>query len=154
MHDSEEGDEDSKAFIQSSNSSKIIQELLMNVPVPSDSDTTPGLSDAKQASSDLFPTQSILMLDTAYAHTLNHVLFHSQSEMDYAKVSTCICPSMENRKNSVADARKIIKGLHLIGPLSLKDGNNYLVLEYTQEADEANSGHIIWKLSSTEFYSL
>lgn len=146
--DSDDGDESDeeeeskgKAYIEASNSSDVVKELLMNAPLPPDA-------------SPQCPHHSILLLNTSYAHTLNQVLFHSQSEMGHASVSTCICPSMENRDSSATGAKKKIKELDLIGPMSLKDGNNYLVLEYTCSDVDGFPDNKQWHLSASEFCSL
>lgn len=96
---------------------------------------------------------SIFVLDTSYAHTLNQVLFHSETEMSHAGVRTCICPSLENRDQTTAGAKKKIKNLDLLGPLSLKDGNNYMVLEY-EASEGASPVSKRWALTSSELLQL
>ena len=126
--------------------------MLMNIPLDCLTDSA-----EESAAPD---HHTILMVDTTYAHTLNQVLFHSQLEMSHAHVSTCLCTSLENRDKSVAGAQKKLKDLHILGPLSLKDGDNYMVLEYTSTTPTGRSGATTlistpkWKLSTVEFFSL
>ena len=133
----------------------MIKELLQNFPgraTPSDV----SVDDAKEAANTAVSKadhHSLFLLDTSYAHTLNQVLFHSQAEMAHAGIRTCICPSFENRDQTTAGAKKEIKDLDLFGPLSLKDGGNYMVLEY--EASEGASPETRrWALTSSEFLLL
>lgn len=159
--DSNSVEEDSgQSFIEASNSAGIVKELLMNLPLREESIASDPLDALRVSSSDWRSDsthQSILLLDTTYAHTLNQVLFHSSSELTHANVLTCICPSIDNKDKSVAGAMKKIKDLHLLGPLSLKDGNNYMVIEYTSTNISVSCEEepkVCWGLSSIEFFSL
>jgi hypothetical protein len=161
--DEDQEEQDGKATLESSNSGEVIREMLMNIPADN-TDTGGSLSlkissegdgdDAKPSSEgdgERKGPHSIFMLDTAYAHTMNQVLFHARAEMAHAGVSTCICPSMENRDNSIVDAKKKIKDLNLLGPLSLKDKSKYLVLDYSRSGKETES--IGWEMSNAQFHS-
>lgn len=131
-------EEDEGAIVEASNSADIIKELLL---------ASPGAAAGADEKH-----QSIFLLDTIHAHTLNQFLFFSEKEVSQARLDTCIAPGVGNRDGTAAGAKKKIKKLNLLSPMSLRDGNNFLVLEY--ESESLADGAISWTQTSSEFYHL
>ena len=142
-----------RTSIEASRSADVVREMLLNVPYDHpDPMKAPNVeSTAFGGYKDISKSHSIFLLETTYAHTLNQILFHSQEAVAHANVKTCVCPSFENRDKSVAGAKMRIKDLSLFGPMSLKDDNSYMVLEYCRCLEGGDS---FWELTSTEFCTL
>lgn len=112
-----------------------MKEVLLAVPIDVDS-----TADRKH--------QSMFILDTAYAHTMNQVLFHSGAELTHANVRTCICPSMENKSGTPEAAKMKIKDMTLFGPLSLKDSRSYVEVDYIRSG---SGDKAVWELSNVQY---
>lgn len=72
----------------------------------------------------------IFILNYKYSHTLNHVLFHMPEILSDNNINICVIPS--NTEESKRLPQKLGK-LNLIVLKSLKDGNNYTILNLVYE---------------------